>query len=106
MLAYLIRRLFEGVILLVLVSMVLFAITYSLGDPLSTLTDGSRPPTGQEALRLRRQLGLDQPLPVQYLYWLIGNDWARTLTPMVMVTPMRTFVAHDADYCVAILDAH
>jgi peptide/nickel transport system permease protein len=27
--------------------------------------------------RLRRQLGLDQPLPVQYLVWLIGNDWMK-----------------------------
>ena len=27
--------------------------------------------------RLTRQLGLDKPIYVQYLYWLIGNDWAR-----------------------------
>ena len=25
--------------------------------------------------RLRRQLGLDQPIMTQYLFWLIGNDW-------------------------------
>ncbi|HJW83694.1 MAG TPA: ABC transporter permease, partial [Anaerolineae bacterium] len=25
--------------------------------------------------RLARQLGLDQPIHMQYLYWLIGNDW-------------------------------
>lgn len=76
MTAYILRRLLEGLALLFLVSLVLFAITYSLGDPVSILTDGSRPPTGQEADRLRRQLGLDQPLPLQYVYWLIGNDWA------------------------------
>ena len=23
----------------------------------------------------RRRLGLDQPPLVQYVYWLIGNDW-------------------------------
>lgn len=72
---YLIRRLLEGLLLLFIVSILLFIITYSLGDPISALTDGSQPPTGQEADRLRRQLGLDQPLPLQYLYWLIGNDW-------------------------------
>lgn len=76
MFSYIIRRLLQGVILLFLVSLVLFAITYSLGDPISILTDGSRPPTGQEAERIRRQMGLDQPMPLQYLYWLIGNDWA------------------------------
>jgi peptide/nickel transport system permease protein len=27
--------------------------------------------------RLTRQLGLDKPLAVQYLYWLIGNDWTK-----------------------------
>jgi peptide/nickel transport system permease protein len=26
---------------------------------------------------LKRQLGLDQPPLVQYVYWLIGNDWVR-----------------------------
>ncbi|NDJ62682.1 MAG: ABC transporter permease [Chloroflexi bacterium] len=72
---YFLRRLLEGLVLLFIVSVILFAITYSIGDPISALTDGSRPPTGQEADRLRRQLGLDQPLPLQYLYWLIGNDW-------------------------------
>lgn len=76
MTAYITRRLLEGVITLFVVSLVLFAITYSIGDPVSTLTDGSRPPTGEEADRLRRILGLDRPLPLQYLYWLIGNDWA------------------------------
>ena len=25
---------------------------------------------------MRRQLGLDQPPLTQYIYWLIGNDWA------------------------------
>src|SRR5690606_36858810 len=24
-----------------------------------------------------RQLGLDKPIYVQYLYWLIGNDWTK-----------------------------
>lgn len=73
---YIVRRLLEGLGLLFIVSLILFAITYSLGDPISALTDGSRPPTGEEADRIRRQLGLDQPLPLQYLYWLVGNDWA------------------------------
>jgi peptide/nickel transport system permease protein len=74
---YIVRRLFEGVVLLLLVSFILFALAYSFGDPISVLTDGSAPPTGEEADRLRRALGLDQPLLTQYVYWLIGNDWAR-----------------------------
>ena len=27
--------------------------------------------------QLKRQLGLDKPLPVQYVIWLVGNDWMR-----------------------------
>ena len=27
--------------------------------------------------RLTRQLGLDKPIYVQYLYWLVGNDWTK-----------------------------
>lgn len=73
---YIFRRLLEGMAVLFIVSIVLFVITYSIGDPVSTLTDGSRPPTGEETDRLRRILGLDRPLPLQYLFWLIGNDWA------------------------------
>lgn len=72
---YILRRLLEGIVLLFIISIILFGITYSLGDPISALTDGSRPPTGQEADRIRRQMGLDRPLPLQYVYWLIGNDW-------------------------------
>jgi ABC-type dipeptide/oligopeptide/nickel transport system permease component len=26
---------------------------------------------------LKRQFGLDKPLPVQYVVWLIGNDWMK-----------------------------
>lgn len=72
---YVVRRLIEGFILLFVISLILFTITYSLGDPVAALTDGSQPPPGEETDRIRRQLGLDQPIPLQYLYWLIGNNW-------------------------------
>ena len=29
----------------------------------------------EQAERLRRQFGLDKPLPLQYIIWLAGNDW-------------------------------
>jgi len=28
-----------------------------------------------KAAILRRQMGLDQPLPMRYIFWLVGNDW-------------------------------
>ena len=29
---------------------------------------------------LKRQFGLDKPLPTQYLIWLVGNDWMKVDT--------------------------
>lgn len=73
---YILRRALQAVALLFLLSFLLFAIAYSIGDPISVLTDGTRPPDGAERDRIMRQLGLDKPTHLQYLYWLIGNDWA------------------------------
>jgi peptide/nickel transport system permease protein len=36
---------------------------------------GKRMTRPEDRERLARSLGLDKPLSVQYLYWLIGNDW-------------------------------
>jgi len=75
MTGYIVRRSFEALVLLFIVSIILFGLTYNVGDPISALTDGAPPPSGERADRLRRQLGLDKPLPLQYIFWLIGNDW-------------------------------
>jgi peptide/nickel transport system permease protein len=45
-----------------------------MGDPLASF-GGRRRIRSSDRERLTRQLGLDKPLPVQYLVWLIGNDW-------------------------------
>jgi peptide/nickel transport system permease protein len=48
----------------------------SAGDPIATM-GGRRATRPEDRERLARLLGLDKPVYVQYLYWLIGNDWAR-----------------------------
>jgi peptide/nickel transport system permease protein len=72
---YLIRRLLQAIPLLFTISIVLFLVMNSIGDPIATLTDVTRPPSPEERARLERLLGLDQPLYMQYIYWLVGNDW-------------------------------
>jgi peptide/nickel transport system permease protein len=73
---YILRRLLQAIPLVLLVSLVIFLLLQSAGDPLATM--GGRAPTRPEDKeRLRRQLGLDQPVLVQYVYWLIGNDWVK-----------------------------
>jgi peptide/nickel transport system permease protein len=45
-----------------------------MGDPLATL-GGRQQIRSEDRERLTRQLGLDKPMLVQYVYWLVGNDW-------------------------------
>lgn len=78
MLGYLLNRLWQSIILLVIVSITGFAIlNLTPGGPLSqfALTPGMT----QEAMdRISEQMGLNRPLPIQYLDWawhLIQGDW-------------------------------
>ena len=78
---YLLGRLWQSLILLVLVSMIGFAVlNLAPGGPLSqyTLTPGMT----QEALnRIAEQMGLNRPLPVQYADWawhLVQGDWGKS----------------------------
>ncbi len=73
---YIIRRLLQAVPLVFIISIVLFVLMQNMGDPLATM--GGRTITrSAERERLARQLGLDKPIMVQYLYWLVGNDWTK-----------------------------
>ena len=48
----------------------------NMGDPVATM-GGRRVTRPADYQRLKRQLGLDKPIEVQYLYWLVGNDWTK-----------------------------
>lgn len=71
---YIIRRLIQAVFLLFIISVVVFVLMNESGDPLATM-GGRQPPRAEDRARLERQLGLDKPVLVRYIYWLIGNDW-------------------------------
>lgn len=77
---YIIRRLLQAIPMLLLVSIVLFAlVNLAPGGPLAGHSR-SRHVNPERAEMLRRQFGLDQPIPVQYVIWLIGNDWMKVDT--------------------------
>jgi peptide/nickel transport system permease protein len=46
----------------------------NVGDPVATM-GGRRVTRREDYERLKRQLGLDKPLYMQYVYWLVGNTW-------------------------------
>ena len=65
MLRFLLGRLANGAIVMVLVSMLSFSLFNFIGDPVSNLVGENATVNEREAMR--RSLGLDQPLPLQYL---------------------------------------
>jgi peptide/nickel transport system permease protein len=77
---YIARRLAQTIVLLFLLSIILFALVNLVpGGALAAYGQGRhlRP---EQAELLKRQFGLDKPLPLQYIYWLVGNDWTQVDT--------------------------
>lgn len=73
---YIIRRLLQGIPLIFIISIILFFLMMNMGDPVATM-GGRKATRPADRLRLTRQLGLDKPIYLQYIYWLVGNDWAQ-----------------------------
>jgi peptide/nickel transport system permease protein len=76
MTTYIIRRLLQAVATLFIISIAIFFLLRSSGDPLATM-GGRRMTRPEDRARLTRLLGLDKPLTMQYVYWLVGNDWTK-----------------------------
>jgi|MudIll2142460700_1097286.scaffolds.fasta_scaffold05853_4 peptide/nickel transport system permease protein len=75
MTAYIIRRLAQGVVILVIVTILIFSVMHFLpGDPLMLYVAQHQldnlPP--QELEALRHEFGLDKSIPAQYLAWMSG----------------------------------
>ncbi len=74
---YVIRRILQAIPLLLIVSIVLFTlVNLAPGGPLAGRGQSRRLRPEQVAI-LKRQFGLDQPVYLRYIYWLIGNDWTK-----------------------------
>ena len=71
MLKYIIRRLVISFPILIGITMITF-LAYNLapGDPMSAMIDPASGLSGETITQLRKDFGLDQPLPVRYVYWL------------------------------------
>ncbi len=70
MLAFTIRRAFQSLTVLLVVGLVAFSMFNFVGDPIESMLGQER--TDADVERLRTQLGLDQPFPVQYFKFLEG----------------------------------
>ncbi len=74
---YLVQRFLTSVLVLFSVSILIFFMIHLVpGDPVEVMLHESV--ASQQAIEtMRKSLGLDRPLPEQYLIWLIGNDLFR-----------------------------
>ena len=71
---YIIRRILQAIPLLFIISVMIFVLLRNSGDPIAVM-GGRRTTRSEDRERLTRLMGLDQPMHIQYLTWLIGNDW-------------------------------
>jgi len=70
MLAYIVRRLINMVIVILLVSFLAFSTILLLGDPVTALIGKGEALDEEQMENRRKELGLDKPIPVQYITWL------------------------------------
>jgi peptide/nickel transport system permease protein len=89
---FIIRRLILAIPTLLGITMLTFAIQRAApGDPVRIFTYAEPDISQEEIVRLRSQLGLDKPLPVQYLVWLgriVRLDMGRSYATHRPVTAM------------------
>ena len=67
---YLYRRFIQSIIIIIGISMAVFLISRLTGDPVSIMVDFDTSKEDREVLR--KELGLDKPIPIQYLIFLKG----------------------------------
>src|SRR6185312_4900360 len=86
MISYVVRRLLQGVLVLFIVSLVTFLLIHAAPGGPALLTN---PELGRdEVAQIKQNLGLNDPLPIQYLRWIrnvfqgnLGTSYS-TLTPV------------------------
>jgi peptide/nickel transport system permease protein len=69
MFTFIVRRLFQTIVILFIVSILVFSLMHLLpGDPVSIMLGDNA--TQEEVEHLRQELGLDKSLPLQYANWI------------------------------------
>lgn len=92
MLPRIFRRLGQGILVLFLVTVFTFVLVHlAPGGPSSVMRMGS---TAAERAALRHSLGLDRPLPVQYLVWIGGVLHGNFGTSLTGGQPVGPLIAH------------
>ncbi len=94
MFAYIVRRMFQSVIVLLVVGLVAFSMFRFVGDPIDNMLGQER--TQADIDRLRTELGLDQPFVVQYAKFLQGAVQGNFGVSYRQGRPVSTIIAERA----------
>lgn len=77
---YVIKRVLQSLVTLVVLSIIVFCLTRFTGDPVVLMLPDDA--SHEDIMQLRRALGLDKPLPVQYWYFVsraVQGDFGRSI---------------------------
>jgi peptide/nickel transport system permease protein len=94
MIAYILRRVFQSLIVLLVVGLVAFSMFRFVGDPVENMLGQER--TAADVERLRTQLGLDQPFVVQYVKFLANAVQGNFGVSYRQGRPVATIIAERA----------
>src|SRR5690349_1826275 len=89
--SYVVRRFAQALVILFIITFLCFFLTYKASDPMAEYAN--RPNiTDADRARIRERLGLDQPLPIQYVKWLnlaahgdLGNSFFSQQPVLLMI---------------------
>jgi peptide/nickel transport system permease protein len=86
---YIVRRFFQSLLALLVLSMLIFLMSRMTGDPTMLMLPDDA--TREDMARLRQALGLDRPLPIQYWVFLsnaVQGDFGRSIKGQMPVIDM------------------
>ena len=69
MISYIERRILQSIMVLLGISLIVFVALHLTGDPATAMLRGATP-TRADIVSMRQHMGLDRPLPVQYVQYL------------------------------------
>jgi peptide/nickel transport system permease protein len=97
MVKYTLRRLLQAIPTLFGITILSFALMYfAPGGPTSALAVNPNV-NARERAALAARLGVSDPWPIQYLRWLVGDDWMRVDTDGDGVADLSRIIPLDAD---------
>ncbi len=98
MIRYIVKRTFQAIPLMFGITLLTYMLmTAAPGGPVSAMTFKPGTPP-QEREKLAARLGVNDPWPVQYLRWLLGDDWMRWDTNGDGVADQSFLLPLDADH--------